>query len=64
MCVVVINVNFFIKSGEVVFIIGFLGCGKSILFNMGVGLYLLSEGEVFVGGEKVIKLVCKVVFML
>ncbi|MBP1315832.1 ABC transporter ATP-binding protein [Herbaspirillum huttiense F1] len=60
----VTNVNLSIRSGEVVSIIGPSGCGKSTLLNMGAGLYLPSEGEVFVGGEKVIKPVRKVAFML
>lgn len=53
-----------IHSGEVVSIIGPSGCGKSTLLNMGAGLYLPSEGEVYVGGERVTRPVKKVAFML
>jgi NitT/TauT family transport system ATP-binding protein len=53
-----------IHTGEVVSIIGPSGCGKSTLLNMGSGLYAPSEGEVFVGGEKVTGPVAKVAFML
>ncbi|MDX3904414.1 MAG: ABC transporter ATP-binding protein [Pigmentiphaga sp.] len=58
------DVNLTIRSGEVVSIIGPSGCGKSTLLNMGAGLYLPSEGEVYVGGERVTKPVRKVAFML
>jgi len=58
------DVNLSIRSGEVVSIIGPSGCGKSTLLNMGAGLYLPSEGEVYVGGERVTKPVRKVAFML
>jgi len=60
----VTDVNLSIRSGEVVSIIGPSGCGKSTLLNMGAGLYLPSEGEVYVGGERVTKPVRKVAFML
>jgi len=60
----VTNVNLSIRSGEVVSIIGPSGCGKSTLLNMGAGLYLPTEGEVFVSGQKVTKPVRKVAFML
>jgi len=60
----VTNVNLSIRSGEVVSIIGPSGCGKSTLLNMGAGLYLPTTGEVYVGGEKVVKPVRKVAFML
>lgn len=60
----VTNVSLSIRSGEVVSIIGPSGCGKSTLLNMGAGLYLPTEGEIYVGGEKVSKPVRKVAFML
>ncbi|HEY6611942.1 MAG TPA: ABC transporter ATP-binding protein [Pseudomonas sp.] len=53
-----------IRSGEVVSIIGPSGCGKSTLLNMGSGLYTPTEGEVYVGGERVTGPVRKVSFML
>ena len=58
------EVNFKIRRGEVVSIIGPSGCGKSTILNMGSGLYLPSEGEVFVGGKSVIGPVPEVAFML
>jgi NitT/TauT family transport system ATP-binding protein len=58
------NLNIRIRSGEVVSIVGPSGCGKSTLLNMGAGLYLPSEGEVYVGQERVTKPVRKTSFML
>ncbi len=58
------GVNFQIRRGEVVSIIGPSGCGKSTILNMGSGLYRPSEGEVLVGGERVVGPVPKVAFML
>ncbi|CAD5109183.1 ABC transporter ATP-binding protein [Zestomonas carbonaria] len=58
------NLDLTIRSGEVVSIIGPSGCGKSTLLNMGSGLYSPSEGEVYVGGERVTGPVRKVAFML
>ena len=60
----VTNVNLSIRRGEVVSLIGPSGCGKSTLLNMGAGLYLPSEGEVYIGGELVTRPVRKVAFML
>ena len=62
--VAVRGLNFTVKSGEVVSIIGPSGCGKSTVLNMGSGLYLPSEGEVFVSGERVTRPMRKVAFML
>ncbi|MFC3608207.1 ABC transporter ATP-binding protein [Stutzerimonas tarimensis] len=61
---VVREVSFSIRRGEVVSIIGPSGCGKSTMLNMGSGLYMPSEGEVFISGEKVSGPVRKVAFML
>jgi NitT/TauT family transport system ATP-binding protein len=44
------DVSLTVDDGEVVSLIGPSGCGKSTLLNMGSGLYLPSEGEVFVDG--------------
>lgn len=62
--VAVADLDFRIRQGEVVSIIGPSGCGKSTLLNMGSGLYLPSEGEVWVGGERVDGPVGHVAFML
>ncbi|MFM9970401.1 MAG: ABC transporter ATP-binding protein [Burkholderiales bacterium] len=58
------NVSLSIHDGEVVSLIGPSGCGKSTLLNMGSGLYLPSEGEVFVNGAKVEGPNPQVAFML
>lgn len=58
------DLNIQVRSGEVVSIIGPSGCGKSTLLNMGSGLYLPTEGEVYVGGERVTKPMRRVAFML
>ena len=58
------GLSFTVKTGEVVSIIGPSGCGKSTVLNMGSGLYLPSEGEVYVGGERVTKPMRQVAFML
>ena len=62
--VAVRDLNFTVNCGEIVSIIGPSGCGKSTILNMGSGLYLPSEGEVFVGGERVTKPMRQVSFML
>ena len=58
------DVNVRIRPGEVVSIIGPSGCGKSTLLNMGAGLYMPTDGEVFVSGQRVTAPVRKVAFML
>ena len=58
------NVSVSIHDGEVVALIGPSGCGKSTLLNMGSGLYLPTEGEVFVDGKRVTGPNPQVAFML
>jgi NitT/TauT family transport system ATP-binding protein len=58
------RVNVTVRDGEIVSLIGPSGCGKSTLLNMGSGLYLPSEGEVFVDGELVTGPNRHVAFML
>ena len=58
------DVTLEVADGEVVSLIGPSGCGKSTLLNMGSGLDLPSEGEVFVDGERVVKPNAQVAFML
>ncbi|HWP13978.1 MAG TPA: ABC transporter ATP-binding protein [Ramlibacter sp.] len=62
--VAVRDLNIQVESGEVVSVIGPSGCGKSTLLNMGSGLYLPTEGEVYVGGERVTRPMRRVAFML
>jgi len=62
--VAVTEVSFTVADGEVVSLIGPSGCGKSTLLNLGSGLDLPSEGEVFVDGERVVQPNPHVAFML
>jgi len=62
--VAVRNVSVSIGDGEVVALIGPSGCGKSTLLNMGSGLYLPTEGEVYVDGRRVTGTNPQVAFML
>ncbi len=45
-------INLEIKKGEVIFIIGGNGSGKSTFINTLTGLYKPSEGEIFLNNEK------------
>lgn len=47
------NLNFKIKSGSIVGVIGSTGCGKSSMVNLIPRLYDVSEGEVLVDGVNV-----------
>lgn len=49
------NINFSIKGGEVVGIIGSTGCGKSTLVQLIPRLYDVDEGEVLIDGINVKK---------
>lgn len=50
---VLTNINLNIKSGEVIGIIGPIGCGKSSLVNLIPRLYDVKEGEVLIAGNNV-----------
>ena len=56
--------NFTVACGEVVSIIDPSGRGQSTILNMGSGLYLPSEGEVHVAGERVTGPMHEVALML
>ncbi len=58
------EVSLAIRDGEVVSLIGPSGCGKSTLLNMGAGLYLPSDGVVYVDGAQVTRPNPQVAFML
>ena len=58
------QVSLRVRRGEVVSLIGPSGCGKSTLLNMGSGLYLPTQGEVRVGGQRVTRPMPQVAFML
>jgi phospholipid/cholesterol/gamma-HCH transport system ATP-binding protein len=45
------NVNFQVRHGEVFVILGGSGCGKSTLLKNLIGLYTPLEGEVWIDGE-------------
>lgn len=47
------NVNFSIKEGEFVSIIGHSGCGKSTVLNLIAGLLAPSDGLVFCNGREI-----------
>ena len=50
------NLNFEIKPGEKLAIIGQSGCGKSTLLNLIAGLEKPSEGDVFINNSNIAKL--------
>ena len=50
------NLNFEIKPGEKLAIIGQSGCGKSTLLNLIAGLEKPSEGDVFINNTNIAKL--------
>lgn len=62
--VAVKDVSLEVREGEIVSLIGPSGCGKSTLLNMGSGLYLPTEGEVDVAGQRVTGPSKQVAFML
>ncbi|MGM9551889.1 MAG: amino acid ABC transporter ATP-binding protein [Clostridia bacterium] len=47
------GIDLTVHKGEVVVVLGPSGCGKSTLLRCINGLEKLSEGEIFLGGEKV-----------
>ncbi|MDX7931150.1 peptidase domain-containing ABC transporter [Acinetobacter baumannii] len=47
------NLNFNIKSGESVALIGESGCGKSTLLNLLIGNLIPEQGEIKIGGNKI-----------
>ena len=58
------NVNFRVKKGEFVSIIGPSGCGKSTLLSIIAGLEEKTTGEIYIEGEKVNGISCKIGYML
>lgn len=55
------NVNFEIKPGETIGVVGKIGCGKSTLVNMLFRLYNVEEGTLFIDGYDIMKLPIKAV---
>ena len=48
------NIDFELKKGEILGLIGENGAGKSTLMKIISGLYFPTEGEIFFEGEKVV----------
>lgn len=55
------NINFEIKPGETIGIVGKIGCGKSTLVNMLFRLYNIPENKLFIDGYDIMKLPIKFV---
>lgn len=58
------NVNFRVKKGEFVSIIGTSGCGKSTLLSIIAGLEEKTTGEIYIEGEKINGISSKIGYML
>ncbi len=48
------EVNLTLLRGEILAVLGENGCGKTTLMNMIAGIYFPDEGDIYVGGEKVV----------
>lgn len=48
------NVDFDVRKGEILSILGENGSGKTTLMNMLAGIYFPDEGKIFVNGEEVV----------
>lgn len=46
------NVNLEVKKGEILALVGENGAGKSTLMNILYGLYIPTEGSIYINGEK------------
>lgn len=55
------NINFEIKEGEKVGILGRTGCGKSTLIDLFLRLHNVSKNSIFIGGYDIMKLPIKTV---
>lgn len=49
------NINFQVKSGEKVALVGHSGCGKSTIFKLLTGFYEIKEGDIEIYGKSLIK---------
>lgn len=52
--VVLRDISFRVRRGEVFIILGGSGCGKSTLLKNMIGLYPALSGEIFIGGENIV----------
>jgi phospholipid/cholesterol/gamma-HCH transport system ATP-binding protein len=55
--VIIDNINFEVKAGEVFIILGGSGCGKSTLLKHMIGLLPPVSGEVFIEGKEIVSAV-------
>lgn len=55
------NINFEIKAGETIGVVGKIGCGKSTLVNMLFRLYNVEQGTLFIDGYDIMNLPIKLV---
>jgi len=53
--VILKNICFSVKQGEIFIILGGSGCGKSTLLKHMIGLYTPSSGEIKIHGENLVK---------
>jgi phospholipid/cholesterol/gamma-HCH transport system ATP-binding protein len=53
--VVLQNLNFSVKSGEIFVILGGSGCGKSTLLKHMIGLYEPFKGDILIFGESIVE---------
>ncbi|MDX2226119.1 MAG: ATP-binding cassette domain-containing protein [Verrucomicrobiae bacterium] len=51
--VILQNIGFSVRRGEVFVILGGSGCGKSTLMKFMIGLYRPTAGEILIGGEDI-----------
>lgn len=49
------NINFIIRSGERIALVGLNGAGKTTLIKLLCGLYVPTEGEILIGGRNIIE---------
>ncbi|MHC4187544.1 MAG: ATP-binding cassette domain-containing protein, partial [Planctomycetota bacterium] len=52
--VIIDNINFEVKAGEVFIILGGSGCGKSTLLKHMIGLLPPVKGKVFIEGKEIV----------
>lgn len=52
--VVLRDINFSVRRGEVFIILGGSGCGKSTLLKNMIGLYPALSGEILIGGQDIV----------
>ena len=53
--IVLRNVSFEIREGEIVALLGGSGCGKSTMLKAVIGLLPVREGEIMIGGESIVR---------